>query len=188
MKIIRESLSFERGQSPKSSMGVGKIAKIAQIKSWLDEMEVEDYTINDDFTIDVNGSVYLYHKNLNKLPSFIKFGKVRGGFDCSYNQLTSLEGSPASVGEYFSCYHNRLSSLEGAPKSVGAWFSCHHNRLSSLEGAPKSVGAWFSCSYNQLTSLEGAPESVGENFYCQNNIIKFTKKDVQKVCKVKKNH
>ena len=52
MKLIRESLSFERGMNPKDSMGVGKIA---QIKSWLYEMEIENYTINPDFTIDVEG-------------------------------------------------------------------------------------------------------------------------------------
>ena len=162
MKLVKESLSFERGQSPKASMGVGKIA---QIKAWLDEMEVANYTINDDFTIDVNKTVILQHRDLKEFPSFIKFGKIE---------------------EFFSCSHNRLTSLEGAPKSVKGDFYCYENQLTSLEGAPKSVRGCFDCSDNQLTSLEGSPESVGGTFYCQNNITKFTKKDVREVCKIKR--
>jgi len=92
-----------------------------------------------------------------------------GDFNCSYNQLTTLEGAPASVGGYFYCSYNQLTSLEGAPSSVGGDFYCTHNNLTSLEGAPSSVGGYFSCSNNKLTSLEGAPTSVGGDFYCFNN-------------------
>ncbi len=34
-------------------------------------------------------AVWLYDKGLTKLP--LKFNKVNGYFDCSYNKLTSLE-------------------------------------------------------------------------------------------------
>ena len=104
------------------------------------------YTINEDGSIDVDGDVNLYNKNLTKIP--FKFRNVSG---------------------YFSCNNNQLTSLEGAPSSVGGCFYCHNNQLISLKGAPSSVGDFFYCDNNQLTSLEGAPSSVGGEFYCFNN-------------------
>jgi hypothetical protein len=92
-----------------------------------------------------------------------------GYFSCSYNQLTSLDGAPASVGGGFGCSYNQLTSLEGAPSSVGGSFSCHNNELTSLEGSPASVGGYFVCNNNELTSLEGSPASVGGSFACYYN-------------------
>src|SRR5690606_23640770 len=97
---------------------------------------------------------------------------VGGHFNCNNNQLTSLEGGPNSVGGHFNCSDSQLTSLEGGPNSVGGHFNCSHNQLTSLEGSPNSVGGNFNCGYNQLTSLEGSPNSVGGGFYCHNNQIK----------------
>ena len=125
------------------------------------------YTINEDGSIDVDGDVDLYNRNLTKIP--FKFRNVSGYFGCNNNQLTSLDGAPNTVGRWFDCTDNQLTSLEGAPSSVGGGFYCHNNQLISLKGAPSSVGDFFSCDNNQLTSLEGAPSSVGGEFYCCNN-------------------
>ena len=62
------------------------------------------YTINDDGSIDVVGTVNLSNRNLTKIP--FNFGKVSGGFFCYNNQLTSLKGSPNTVGGGFDCYSN----------------------------------------------------------------------------------
>jgi hypothetical protein len=128
---------------------------------------IENYTINPDGTVDVDGDVYLYGKKLKKLP--IKFGKVSGWFDCSYNKLATLEGAPKVVGGNFYCNRNQLTTLEGSPKEVGGGFDCSNNKLTSLDGSPKEVGGGFYCSLNQLTSLKGAPTEVGRDFYCTNN-------------------
>ena len=126
------------------------------------------YTINDDGSIDVKGSVNVNIKNIAKIP--FKFGIVSGNFNCSDNQLTSLLGAPKTVGGSFYCSNNQLTSLEGAPNSVGGDFYCSNNQLTSLEGVPKTVGGnFFYCSNNHLTSLDGAPNFVGGNFYCYDN-------------------
>ena len=62
--------------------GVGR-SKL--IKDSLDEYGVKNYTINDDFTIDVNGDVNLEGKDICKFPDYIQFGVVNGSFDCSFN-------------------------------------------------------------------------------------------------------
>ena len=131
---------------------------------------IKNYTINEDSTIDVDGNVYLRNKGLTKLP--LKFGKVSGYFDCSFNQLTSLSGAPLSVGGDFYCGDNQLKSLEGSPLSVGGDFYCSYNQLNSLEGSPLSVGGNFYCSDNQLKSLSGSPKSVGRDFNCSDNQLK----------------
>ena len=45
--------------------------------------------------LDVDGDVDLSNKELGKLP--FNFGKVSGYFDCSDNQLETLEGAPKIV-------------------------------------------------------------------------------------------
>jgi len=94
---------------------------------------------------------------------------VRGNFNCTYNQLTSLAGAPTTVGGGFDCSGNQLTSLAGAPRIVGGGFFCNYNQLTSLAGAPSKVGGGFYCRDNQLTSLAGAPTTVGGGFFCQNN-------------------
>ena len=118
--------------------------------------------------VDVDGDFNCRYSGLKNLMG-VRFGSVSGNFDCSNNQLTSLEGAPQEVGKDFDCYSNQLTSLEGAPQEVGRDFSCENNKLTSLEGAPQEVGKDFDCYDNKLTSLEGAPQEVGGSFYCFNN-------------------
>ena len=135
------------------------------IETWLEQQNVQNYTINDDFTIDVDGDVNLVRKNLIEFPDYIQFNIVKGYFDCYSTHLTSLKGTPEEVGDFFDCSYNQLTSLEGTPKEVAGGFYCNHNKLTSLEGTPKEIGG---------------------NFLCGNNKVKFTEDDVKEVCKVGK--
>jgi len=137
-----------------------------EIHSICNKYNIENYTINSDGTIDVDGDVNLHNKGLTKLP--LHFNRVSGDFNCYKNKLTDLEG-PQSVGGDFYCYGNKLTSLEGAPKSVGGDFLCFDNQLTSLEGAPKNLDGGFDCSDNKLTSLKGAPQSIGGDFWYHDN-------------------
>lgn len=108
-------------------------------------------TLNQDGSYDAPSGVDLSEMDLSELP--LKFGKVEGNFDCSYNKLTSLEGAPKEVGGDFDCGYNKLTSLKGGPKKVGKNFNCDDNKLTSLDGAPKEVGGNFNCTHNKLTEL-----------------------------------
>lgn len=118
--------------------------------------------------VDVEGSFDCSEQDISDFKG-IKFGRVTGDFDCSFNKLTTLEGAPLSVGSSFSCSGNNLSSLGGCPQEVGENFRCSYNNLSSLSGCPKEIGSSFYCSNNKLTSLEGAPVLIGESFDCSKN-------------------
>ncbi len=81
------------------------------------------YTINDDRTIDVSGSVDLSGENLTNIP--FKFRNVSGNFYCGDNKLKNLYGSPVNVdGEFWCRWNYQLTSLDGAPNKVGGDFYC----------------------------------------------------------------
>ena len=127
------------------------------------------------------GNIDLRGLNLSSLKFFDKPWEVYGYFDCSKNNLTSLEGAPRRVGSKFDCSDNQLTSLEGAPQKVGENFSCSNNQLESLEGAPQEVGGSFLCSSNQLTTLKGSPQVVYGTFDCDSNKLTSLDGALQKV-------
>ena len=113
---------------------------------------INNYTINDDYTVDVNGDVNFYKRCLAKIP--FKFNIVSGYFDWSDNKLTTLEGSPKSVYDSFDCGENKLTTLKGSPDSVNGNFYCSGNKLTTLDGGPTYVGGFLDCRFNQLISWE----------------------------------
>ena len=153
--IINNKLTFQKN--------INKICK---------KYDIENWTINNDGSIDVDGSVYLNHITLIELP--LKFGKVSGDFYCDNSNLTSLLGSPREVGGNFDCHDNELTSLEGSPKFVGHAFYCHYNKLTSLEGAPDKIGSDFLCTYNRLINFKYLPLANGYVFF-GNPIDEFLK-------------
>ena len=141
-----------------------------EIYDYLDELDVLDYTINDDLTVDSRYNVNLYHMIMeDELP--FNFNHVKGIFEIDSNDLTSLKGCPKIVGKGFYCNDNLLTTLENGPVEANGGYYCENNQLTSLKGCPKSVGGTFNCDNNKLTSLEHSPKNVGDNFYCEDNYI-----------------
>ena len=127
--------------------------------------KIENYTINDDGSIDVDGNVYLWGYCLTELP--LRFNKVSGWFECDDNNLTTLKGSPKWVGDYFYCANNKLTSLEFSPDYVGGFFDCKYNDLIDLVGSPKQVVGDFRChNNNNLINPKGCSEKIGRKFKC----------------------
>jgi hypothetical protein len=71
---------------------------------------------------------------------------VGGNFDCSDNQLTSLEGAPQEVGRDFYCSGNQITSLKGAPRSVRKDFHTERNPVSerTIKGIYKKMQSGMS--------------------------------------------
>ncbi len=140
-----------------------------EAKEFLGKMGI-DYTENTKTgEITVDGNLNISYRKLKKLPN-LTMVIVKGDFLCSDNQLTSLVGSPQSIGGGFYCYANNLTTLEGGPQNVRGSFSCSVNQLISLVGSPQKIGGSFWCRNNQLTTLTGAPQTVGGDFECYNNL------------------
>ena len=127
--------------------GVKKQSYEQEIKSWCEEMGIENYTINSKGEIDVDGCVDLSKKDFEELP--YKFGKITGE-----------EG-------IFSLYKcKNLTSLKNCPDEVSRYFDVDN------------------CI--QLDSLEGCPKKVKTKFYCRNCKRKFSKEEVESLCKIGK--
>ena len=114
-------------------------------------------------------------KSIKDLLFGIKVNKVDGMFICTYNKLTSLEGSPKHVEKEFDVGSNELINLIGSPEDVGS-FSAYGNKLTSLKGCPKIIkrtehGGGLTVSNNKLTSLEGCPETIPSVFFFNSNPI-----------------
>lgn len=120
------------------------------------DLKIQDFSIEDDGTVNVNGSVYINQK-MERLP--IKFGEVTENFRASGLGLTTLEGLPHTIGGSLYLNRNKLTSLEGCPSRVPTDFQCDQNKLTTLEGGPSEV-SFYRCLNNKLTSLKGAPKSV----------------------------
>ena len=124
-----------------------------EIHDICEELFIKEYTINTDGSIDVDGNVYISNLDLSKLP--LKFNIVHGSFDCSYNNLTTLDGSPKVVGGFFSVSYNKLTSLEGSPKEVGIKLYCTGNPLTTLNGfnLPYDKLVYYLFNKNKLNIL-----------------------------------
>jgi hypothetical protein len=139
--------------------------KIA-IKDWLLKNKIFSFTINDDLSVDVKGSVNLYMLKVDELP--IQFGVISGDFNISCCQFKNLKGSPKHVFGSFNCSENPIESLEFVTQKIGGNFDCSFCRLKEL-----TIKGNFNCSNNLLKSLVGAPLKINGKLNCKNN--KLTK-------------
>ena len=103
----------------------------SEVAEICEEFGIENWSLEGGL-VNVDDDVYLSCCKLTELP--LKFGVVTGYFDCSNNNLTSLEGCPLRVGGNFSCSNNNIKSLEGCPKYVGGNFLCSFNNIREFIG------------------------------------------------------
>lgn len=108
-----------------------------KVQKWLDKMNIRNYIINDDLSVDVDGSANLIFNNLTKIS--VKFNNIESNFSVSENNLTTLENCPKSVKGDFGCANNWLNSLQHCPKFIGGDFYCHNNSFTSLLGIPIDI-------------------------------------------------
>jgi hypothetical protein len=99
MKIVREYLEFEkidfeRGLEPYKELRIGKKQFI---EKWLSAMGIEKYRLNKDLSIDVLDDANLVGKDLERLPEYIKFNRVFGGFYAGGNNWQTLRGFPEEI-------------------------------------------------------------------------------------------
>lgn len=138
----------------------------SQVKTWLDDMGIRNYTINDDLTVDVNGDVDISEKKLTEIP--IQFGIIKRDFDCYDNLLTTLKGCPKYVRGSFDCSDNKLTSLEYSPIETNSFY-CSNNRLTNLKGCPNIITEDFSFPQNYITTLKYFPLQVDGNILFYDN-------------------
>lgn len=138
------------------------------IEDWcIKYLKLNSYIINDNGYVDVRDSCVIQNMDIDKFP--IKFGIIKAGFNCCYNNLITLENAPFEVNGNFICHDNKLTTLVGSPKIVDSDFYCYNNNLISLKGCTEIINGGFYCNYNKLTSLKWGPIHVEHNYNCTYN-------------------
>jgi len=126
MKIVRESIEFERGLEPKQALSLGKRALI---KKWFDDLGYgpDKYIINADLSVEVRVSLYLYGTKITLLPDNLSVGEdlyltgsnitslpdnlsVEGSLYLAGTQITSLPDN-LCVGGYLDLAGTNITSL-----------------------------------------------------------------------------
>jgi len=140
------------------------------------ELGINNYTINDDGTVDVDGDVILSNLEAydDKIP--VLFNNVSGDFDVSWKGLKTLKGSPKYVGGNFDCSDNLIQSLQFCPETIEGDFICHNNKLlQKIDCFPKSVGKDVNLGYCSIRKLNNLPEEINGDFICWNNLLESDK-------------
>lgn len=119
------------------------------------------------FEITFKKRMAVINKDITELTNglFI-FGDCKGEFDCSHcHNLTTLKGSPRSIGTFNCSYCPKLTSLKNGPEKVYNTYYCNNCGLTSLEGSPK-INYGFNCCNNPIKNLKGASKRVNAKFIC----------------------
>jgi hypothetical protein len=117
--------------------------------------------------------------------------EVTGHFNCTWNHLTNLVGSPHTVIGNFHCGNNKLTSLKGGPHTIGndryfSNFNCSDNYLTNLVGSPHTIRGSFYCKNNPLQSLKGIPKTIGGHFWISKELKeKFSEKYILSLSNIK---
>jgi hypothetical protein len=146
------------------------IYMVDYIEKVCSDYNIKNWRINKNNLVDVDGDVCLSKMGITNIP--IKFGKVEGNFNCSFNKLESLFGAPGEVGGDFDCSANKLKSIEFSPIYVGGDYNINNNRIKSLLNCPHYIGQSLNCHINKLESLEGVPHTIYGDFNCHTNNLK----------------
>ncbi len=110
------------------------------------------------FKMESRVSIDLSNLGLAHIP--VKFSKVSGKFNCSGNQLTSLEFAPQMVVGDFNISDNLLTSLRGGPEVINGAYRAANNELTTLTGLSSQGVRYLDISHNKITSLKGCPEKL----------------------------
>ena len=114
------------------NLGIGEET---QIRDWLREYNIKNYTLNNDLTIDVDDNVIIqFDDTFIQFPEYIQFNKVNGDFILeSLFNLRTLKGCPKIVTricEISNC--TKLKNLDGCPENCYTLNCYDNNNLKTL--------------------------------------------------------
>lgn len=136
---------------------------IEELKQKLDDYKFKKRKIHPDGSVDVTGDVWFTLDQNNEIP--FKFGIVRGDFNLSGSDYTSLKGCPTLVTKNFILFKcDKLKSFDYFPKEIKGLTSFSEMKISSFKGlSDTKFGTDLDITkFDNITSLEGLPEDMSE--------------------------
>lgn len=138
--------------------------KRSQIEDILQEWKVNNYTINRDMSVSIEGNL-IVKKKMKELP--FKIDRVSRSCILRDVGLESLHNSPNFVGSQYDLSVNNITILD-LPEKVHS-IDISENPFKTLKGSPKIVEGNMLLDETNLETLEHGPDIVKENFYITNN-------------------
>lgn len=128
-----------------------------KIENLLLDYGVQNYVINNDFTVDIDGDLVLWPDGKPFTMDWLEyfnFGMVNGDVHGEFNALITLEGLPNWVSGDYYINNNHLTSLKYLPKYIGGDLYIHHNKLEELDLGDTYIGgeiyAWANPKLDKL--------------------------------------
>ena len=163
---VADKQSVMTEDKPKKTSKKAKVADTESIKKdpltikiedWHKKMNVKEYVINADKTIDAWGCVDLRGMLDGDLPDYIQFSTIHADkmcklarFNIANNPIKSLRGCPHTVDGCFECYNTKVKSLEYFPKKVSMQVNFHSNGAEFDEAEIEGI-----CEYEFIKTWAG---------------------------------
>lgn len=165
------------------NLGIGNVVLI---KTWLEERRIKNYIINNDHTIDVNGSVKIFFYEEDELPYYIQFRIVSEEFFVEQSNIKSFRGFPTKCNTlyFFNCDMENLNGLDTDYQKI-IISGC--KKISSLKGLSDTASCISIYNCGKITSeeLKNIPTKNLNKFTCDScnrvTTLKYMNIDKDKV-------
>ena len=125
---------------------------------------------SEDGKISISGPVLFFECSGENITSLdISKNSQLKVLDCSQNSLTSLDVSKNTNIGTLNCSNNNLSSLSISKNTVLSILKCSDNRIASLDLSENTGLFELRCSNNKLTSLDLSMHNRLQEVHCDNN-------------------
>ena len=125
---------------------------------------------SEDGKISISGPVLFFECSGENITSLdISKNSQLKVLDCSQNSLTSLDVSKNTNIGTLNCSNNNLSSLSISKNTVLSILKCSDNRIASLDLSRNTGLFELICSNNKLTSLDLSKQNRLQEVHCDNN-------------------
>lgn len=174
----KEFFFIEEGEKPKTEIAINEenfpdenFRAYLMSQSYGKDGIITEEEIKNVVRIDVR------EKNITNLKG-IEYFTALTDLNCSWNQLTSLDGAKNTALTKLDCSSNQLTNLDVSKNTALTVLGCERNQLTSLDVSKNTdlTGLW--CRYNQLTSLDVSKNTALTGLYCSSN--QLTNLDVSK--------
>jgi len=125
---------------------------------------------SEDGKISISGPVLSFECSGENITSLdISKNSMLEMLDCSKNNLTSLDVSKNTKLKKLDCFSNSISSLSVSKNTILEMLNCSDNRISSLDLSKNTELFELRCSNNKLSSLDLSRHNSLQEVHCDNN-------------------
>ncbi len=123
-------------------------------------------------TINISGvtSLVVQNNNISDLTGIEDFVALET-FNCSFNQLTSLNMSSNTSLKSLTCNNNQITTIDVSNNTMLETLACYNNQITALDITNDILLENIICSNNQITVLDFSNNPALTNINCNTNLL-----------------